>query len=161
MDNIIYEKEDIREYFSKDRIKWEQFYESEKKVIQKIISGSEKKIRQLFVLDVGCACGGLGMVLRERFNINNYTGIEINLQAANYAKKINPDFQIIAGDFLKVSNDLMNDYYDLAFSLSCIDWQNNFNLMLKELFAKVKPGGYLLVSLRITTKKSINDICSF
>jgi hypothetical protein len=30
--------------------------------------------------------------------------------------------------------------------------------MLKELFAKVKPGGYLLVSLRITTKESINDI---
>ena len=55
------------------------------------------------VLDIGCACGGLGIVLKEKFNIDNYTGIEINHQAANYAKQINPDFQIIEGDFLEVS----------------------------------------------------------
>ena len=30
--------------------------------------------------------------------------------------------------------------------------------MLYELFAKVKPGGNLLVSLRLTNEKSINDI---
>ena len=34
MKNIVYKEDDIKEYFSKDRIKWEQFYKSEKKVIQ-------------------------------------------------------------------------------------------------------------------------------
>ena len=158
MKNIIYKKKDIKEFFSKDRIRWEQFYESEQKVIYKTILDLKERKEQLSVLDVGCACGGLGIVLREKFNINNYTGIEINSQAAKYAKHLNPDFQIISEDFLKVSNSLEDNYYDIAFSLSCIDWQNNFDLMLKELFAKVKPGGNLLVSLRLTIKKSINDI---
>ncbi len=158
MKNIVYKEKDIKEYFSKDRVKWEQFYESEKKVIQKTLHGLENILEKVSVLDVGCACGGLGIALREKFNIVNYTGIEINHQAAKYAKQINPDFQIIEGDFLEVSKKVKDNYYDLAFSFSCIDWQNNFNLMLNELFAKVKPGGNLLVSLRLTTEKSINDI---
>ena len=158
MKNIIYEKNDIKEYFSRDRIKWEQFYSSERKVIQRTLLNISGRIKNIKVLDVGCACGGLGIVLKEKFNIKNYTGIEINHQAAQYAKNLNPDFQIIEGDFLEVSKKVTNDYYDFAFSLSCIDWQNNFKLMLYELFNKIKPGGHLLVSLRLTTEKTINDI---
>ncbi len=64
MKNIVYKEKDIKEYFSKDRVKWEQFYESEKKVIQKTLHGLENILEKVSVLDVGCACGGLGIALR-------------------------------------------------------------------------------------------------
>ena len=30
------------------------------------------------ILDIGCACGGLGEVLQKKYGIKDYTGIEIN-----------------------------------------------------------------------------------
>ena len=158
MKNIVYKNDDIKDYFSKDRIKWDDFYDSEKKVIEKVFKNSINNLVKRKILDVGCACGGLGMAIREKYGLNNYTGIEINPQAADYAKKINPEFKIISGDFLEVSDLLPNEHYDFVFSLSCVDWQNNFFLMLKELFKKIKPGGYFIGSFRLSSEESINDI---
>ena len=49
------------------------------------------------VLDLGCACGGLGLALKEKFQIKDYTGIEINYQAWKTAKILNPE-----GNFINI-----------------------------------------------------------
>ena len=40
------------------------------------------------ILDVGCACGGLGLILNKKYHSNNYVGLEINKQAFDYAKNL-------------------------------------------------------------------------
>ncbi len=157
MENINYKSENIKKYFSTERISWEEFYPSERKVIQDTITKLDN-IDKIRVLDIGCACGGLGNALNEKFKISNYTGVEINKQAAEYGKILNNNQKIMQGDFLKITNEIKDDHFDLVFSLSCIDWQNNFQLMLEESWKKVKKGGYFIASFRITDQESLNNI---
>jgi len=83
MKNITYRTEEIKKYFSENRISWDQFYESEKKVITKTWNSDIHEI-----LDIGCGCGGLYSALKEKFGNLNYTGIEINQQAADFARQL-------------------------------------------------------------------------
>ena len=76
MKNILYTTEKISSYFSENRIRWEEFYPSERNLFESInISSSDE------VLDIGCGCGGLGLALSEKFGISSYTGIDINSSA--------------------------------------------------------------------------------
>ena len=61
MRNINYKTEEISNFFKKNRIKWNHLYLSEKKSINYIFNNSNIKT----VLDVGCACGGLGSILKK------------------------------------------------------------------------------------------------
>ena len=111
------------------------------------------------MLDIGCGCGGLGLALQEHFGGCNYTGIEINDQAAGYATSLNPKAKIYSNDFLAIDeSELRPESFDFVFSLSCIDWQLNLNVMLKKAWSMVKPGGYLVASFRLTQELSINDV---
>ena len=57
------------------------------------------------VLDIGCGCGGLGLALKEKFNVNNYTGIEISKLASESAKILNPQANIHNIDFTDNQSD--------------------------------------------------------
>jgi len=57
--NLIYKTSAIKEYFSSHRIKWEDFYPSEKSVIDAIFINNKSTI-----LDIGCGCAGLGLALK-------------------------------------------------------------------------------------------------
>ena len=47
---------------------WEEYYESEKVILDRIIKKAKDGID---IMDVGCGCGGLGKALSETFdNIN-------------------------------------------------------------------------------------------
>lgn len=153
MKNIKYRSESLKTYFSNNRIRWDQFYESERKAIEKIWVGEAPAI-----LDIGCGCGGLGLALQERFDACNYTGIEINDQAAEYATSLNPKAKIYSNDFLAIDDsELRPESFDFVFSLSCIDWQLNLDAMLKKAWSMTKPGGYFVASFRLTQEPSVND----
>ena len=124
--NFHYSSKEIENHFSKNRTSWSQFYPSERKIILK--TGINKNSK---VLDIGCACGGLGLALKEKFNVTDYTGIEINHQAIKTARKLNPQGKFINTDILEArQNDVKAKYYDYVFSLSCIDWNVEFDKML-------------------------------
>ena len=152
--NIIYKTEKIADYFSHNRIKWDQFYESERRII------SQLNISQAHsILDIGCGCGGLGLALKEKFNSIHYTGVEINDQAAEKARSINKNAQILSGDILEVSKyELELQDFDVVFSLSCIDWNVQFMKSLTAAWKHVKPGGSLVATFRCTDLVGINDI---
>ncbi|EMJ96557.1 class I SAM-dependent methyltransferase [Leptospira alstonii] len=152
--SIKYNNDNISKYFKENRVRWDQFYKSEKEVIEKAWPQGNPK-----VLDIGCGCAGLGLALKERFDHNNYIGIEINAQAATIAKEIYPGALIIEEDFLLLNHpSIQENSFDIVFSLSCIDWQLNFEILLQKAWSMVKEDGFFIASFRITNSETVNDI---
>ena len=92
------------------------------------------------ILDIGCGSGGLGLALKERFGVERYTGVEINASAAQAAQTLNPDARILQGDILEIPDGQLGQY-DLVVSLSCIDWNVEFDTMLTKAWGLVSGGG--------------------
>jgi SAM-dependent methyltransferase len=152
--NLNYQTEEISKYFSKNRIHWDQFYNSEKTIISGLGLTKEKS-----VLDIGCGCGGLGLALREKFQVTEYTGVEINNLAARVGRELNPEAHILSGDFLEISKtNILGKQYNTVFSLSCFDWNIEFNQMLEAAWDHVAPGGQLVATFRIVNEIGCNDI---
>lgn len=153
MKNIEYKSTQISDFYKSNRMSYDDFYESEKKIIEAILNKSDKKS----ILDIGCACGGLGKALSEQFNISSYTGIDINKEAIDWAKEHNKlpiQFDYIYGDILHLNPDKA----DIVFSLGCADWNIETKSIIQKSWENVKEGGYLILSLRLTNQKSINNI---
>jgi SAM-dependent methyltransferase len=152
--NLVYRTSELKSYFSHNRIRWHQFYESERRTIEKVWPGGCPN-----VLDIGCGCGGLGLGLEERFGSVCYTGVEINTDAAAAAAKVNPNARVLAGDFLCMQpNEIEDGSFDMVVSLSCIDWNLTFAEMLSKAWSKVRVGGTFIASLRLTADAGRDDI---
>lgn len=154
MDNVVYRTDQIARYFAQNRITWEQFYESERVIIDAL--GLEPARR---ILDIGCGCGGLGLMLRDRYGIGDYTGVEINATAADTARRMNSRAEIHCGDILDVSKrPLRDERFDVVFSLSCVDWNVRFADMLATAWGHVAPGGQFVATFRLTLDQGCSDI---
>ena len=151
--NIAYQTPQLAQYFSRHRIAWDQFYESERVIIKQLKLDSDAS-----VLDIGCGCGGLGLALLEQFGVKNYTGVEINAEAAHAASSVNPNARILCGDVLSVSQEaLHNKLFDVVFSLSCVDWNIQFSDMLTTAWKHVLSGGHMVATFRLTDKEGCCD----
>jgi precorrin-6B methylase 2 len=154
--NKQYTTDEIEKYYSKNRITWHQFYESEKIIISKLELNESNTI-----LDIGCGCGGLGLSLREKFGVLDYTGIEFNEQAAKTASEIYPEAKFYCGDILDISeNELAGKYFNIVFSLGCVDSNVQFINSLASAWKHVAPGGHLVATFRLTNKAGVNDIAN-
>jgi SAM-dependent methyltransferase len=153
MENIVYQTDELARYFASNRVTWEQFYESERRVIDRLGICRDDEI-----LDIGCGCGGLGLALRERFNAHDYTGVEINRSAAEAGRAMNPKAHILCGDILELSRgELHARQFDVVFSLSCVDWNVRFSDMLGVAWQHVRPGGHFVATFRLTTGDGCDD----
>lgn len=146
--NKNYISNEIVNYYSSNRNKWGDFYKSEKEIIKKI------KLKKNFkILDVGSACGGLGQVLKKKYGIEKYVGIELNKQAHNYAKNNFREFKFYNKDLLNFEKEKKNyTKFDIVFSFGCIDWNIEFKKMLIKAWKHVKINGYFVFTLRLTNK---------
>jgi SAM-dependent methyltransferase len=152
--NVTYETGELVRYFAQNRIKWSQFYESERVIIGELSLDSHNAI-----LDIGCGCGGLGLALRERFGVSDYTGVEINRLAADAGQVMNPGARILCGDILELSQgELRGRLFNVVFSLSCVDWNVRFSEMLAAAWDHVLPGGYFVATFRLSDSDGCNDI---
>jgi precorrin-6B methylase 2 len=152
-ENIVYISDQIVRYFAQNRVSWPQFYESERVIIERLGIGPEH-----IVLDIGCGCGGLGLALRDRFGVDKYTGVEINRQAAEAARKMNSRARIFCGDVLALrQRELLSQRFDVVFSLSCVDWNVRFADMLNAAWDFIRPGGHLVATFRVTDGEGCND----
>lgn len=151
--NIVYQTDRLARYFAQNRVAWQQFYESERVIIDQLDLGPDDAI-----LDIGCGCGGLGLALRDRFEIENYTGVEINQAAAETGRRMNPKAHILCGDILDLSRNVLRDKcFDVVFSLSCVDWNVRFSDMLTAAWNHVLPGGHLVSTFRLALDDGCND----
>ena len=154
MKNIAYQTDQIARYFAQNRVAWQQFYESERVIIEQLGLDRDDEI-----LDIGCGCGGLGLALRDRFGIEKYTGVEINQAAAEAGRVLNPQAQILCGDILNLSRNMLHDKrFDVVFSLSCVDWNVRFSEMLAAAWNHVLPSGHLVSTFRLTGEEGCDDI---
>lgn len=154
--NIAYKTKRIPEYYGSNRCVWEEFYESERWVIDRI-AGPKMQLGK--ILDVGCAAGGLGLALSGRFRVESYYGVDISSGAIAIAK--NRKYKISSGfsnaDILKMPK-IKGEPFDVVFSFSCADWNIETRKIINNCWKRVKPGGYFIMSVRLTNKSGINDI---
>ncbi len=153
--NIVYKSSQIRDFYKTHRQNWDEFYPSEKCVFEKLFT-MRGTLGNL--LDVGCACGGLGRTLYERSFITSYTGIDINSESIEFASKnikLSVPLQLISGDIVTWS---IKECYDTVVSLSCADWNIETEKIIQSCWDRVNDNGYFVISLRLTPEKSINDI---
>src|SRR2546425_712588 len=94
---MAYKTGQIARFYQTNRVQWEQFYPSERFIFEQVADrfGPPKT-----VLDAGCAAGGLGRALQERFGtIKAYTGVDINSQVIAAAGQRAESWQkFICGD---------------------------------------------------------------
>jgi len=152
--NLHYRTDEISNYFSENRISWDQFYPSERKLFETIELSSKDAI-----LDIGCGCGGLGLALNEKFGIFSYTGIDINSSAIEAGRQLSSSSTLICGDILDVTDSSLRDQsFDLVCSLSCIDWNVQFAEMLAVSWGHVKPGGKFVATFRLCLGKGCSEL---
>ena len=99
------------------------------------------------VLDIGCAIGLQTSIFRAyRYNV---TGIEISDEMVKYAKKRNPESNIIVGDFMKYK---FKDKFDAIFAQAFIHLypEKEVNNVIGKIRELLKVDGVAL----ITTTKS-------
>jgi SAM-dependent methyltransferase len=150
MKNLSYTTDAISAYFASNRRAWEQFYPSERWIIDRVAADRAGQLGD--VLDVGCACGGLGAALGGRFGVSRYVGVDINSQAialAKAASDIAVPHEFLEGDITR-NGTLKQAAFDTVFNLSCADWNVDFSGILKSSWSFVAPGGILIISLRLT-----------
>ncbi|HEU4780041.1 MAG TPA: class I SAM-dependent methyltransferase [Steroidobacteraceae bacterium] len=152
--NIEYKSPEIEAFYRTHRVRWDQFYESERVIFSALELGAGSA-----VLDIGCGCGGLGLALREKFGLTRYTGVEINRQAAESAQNVYPQGRFLAADILDPPPGALADSsFDMVASLGCIDWNLQFSAMFAAAWRYVKPGGHFVSSFRLTTGATVNDM---
>jgi len=153
--NIEYKTKHISEYFSINRVKWDQFYPSEKWIFERV-AGHDGHMGS--VLDAGCAAGGLGLALGERFSLKKYVGVDINAPAIEHAKTKGSQYScpcnFICGDILTIDS-LPSDKYDNVFSLSCADWNIATEDIISKCWKYVRVGGHFVLTLRLTPQESL------
>jgi len=151
--NIEYSTDNLKQYFSTNRIRWDQFYESERQII-----GRVRPDEKTTVLDIGCGCGGLGLALKEKSGTGMYTGVDIHRTAIDEARLMNPAAVFHQGDIIELAADELNGAeFDIVFSLSCVDWNVLFDEMLAVAWQFVKPGGHLIATFRLTAGEGCKD----
>ncbi len=156
--NIKYSGLGLAQFFTGYRDKWEDFYPSEHWAFEKIIA-----IRKTFgrVLDVGCGMGGLGLGLSSRCPMRSYLGVDINAQVIAAAQTLKARFKVPAQfkccDILEAKG-VPKAAFDTVFSLSCADWNIETGKIIGRCWQYVKPGGFFVISLRLSPGPGINNI---
>lgn len=157
--NIVYQTGAIGDFFVNRRRHWSDFYPSERSVFELLVTRGASFKR---VLDVGCAAGGLGDALSERFgSIVSYTGVEINRHAA----EVGSTLSAVSGftkTFINADichcRELEGQSFDLVTVLGVADWNIDAEGIVAKCWERVAPEGHLVLSLRLTPDKTVCDI---
>ncbi|HMH50518.1 MAG TPA: class I SAM-dependent methyltransferase [Candidatus Acidoferrum sp.] len=152
--NKTYRTDEIARFYGGHRLRWEEFYPSERTVFEQVAArfGPPRS-----VLDAGCAAGGLGLALQERFStLDRYVGVDVNPQAISVAQgRARPWQTFICADVGTTPSGSAR--FQWVVSLSCVDWNLAPIETIRSLWACVAPGGLLILSLRLTDGAGTTD----
>ncbi|GEO82174.1 hypothetical protein ROR02_23050 [Pararhodospirillum oryzae] len=99
-------------------------------------------------------------MLGGRFTLSSYTGIDINPQAiatGREAGDLPPETRLLVGDVVEDAS-LASQGFDMVVNLSCADWNLDTAGILAASWARVAPGGVMVVSLRLTPGASVTSL---
>lgn len=154
--NISYKSRNISDYFSRNRVSFDSFYESEKEILSSV-----DWFDGISILDVGCGCGGLGLALNKKFGVFNYKGIDIHSESIKIAINTNSivGFSFENVDFMKFNASKCN--FDVVTSLSCVDWNLETDAMISKCWSAVKPGGAFIATFRLAQNSNSDNRSSY
>jgi SAM-dependent methyltransferase len=156
--NIVYQSDAISAFYRSHRRQWSEFYPSERTVFEALAAQGASFAA---VLDVGCAAGGLGEALMERFgSIASYTGVDLNRQVTEAAQGL--PTRIARRAFVNAdiceNTELHGKTFDLVTALGVADWNVDATGILAKCWEHVRPDGYLVISLRLTPGAGVCDV---
>ena len=156
--NINYRTGNIARFYAEHRRRWNELYPSERWVFERVVGDSGKLGR---MLDVGCAAGGLGDALAERFDsLQSYTGLDINEDAVISGRALARSASYLS-DFVAADIctwDAKDRQFDLVSALGVVDWNIEATRNLAACWDHVAPGGHLVLSIRLTPDETICDM---
>ena len=137
--------------FRVKRIKWAQFYESERTVLS--LLGMDKWTR---VLDLGLDPGGLGVALKERFGVVSYSTIVQDPEEVKEVRTINPEATILQTPLegLPVTEE---GAYDIVTALGLDDSPHLLDATIQLAYAQLGHGGAIVFTVRLTDKETVCD----
>lgn len=97
------------------------------------------------ILDVGCGLGSILQFINKKHSILSYTGIDINPNMIDEAKKKNPNAEFKMLDITRDLDQLNNRKFDYvflsgAFNLNENNHSNNIKRVIKEIFELTNKG---------------------
>lgn len=156
MSNIRYKSKGFSKYYSVNRNKWEEFYDSERRVLDYVF---DKSVSSPSIIDVGCGCGGLGVALSNRYSLSFYKGIDINEENIKYAKNNIINISCQSEFCLEDIVDLKDSRkYNIAISFSCVDFNIDVDKMIEKTWDLVEEEGWFIMSARLTNLEGISNI---
>ena len=154
-----YKSKSAAEYFCNNRTSLDDFYDSEKSILKEYVNDIKNASNTQFLLDIGCAAGGLGKSLKDILhNKLDYTGIDINPESIKLGKKKFKDLNLIEGDFSQIVENLSSKEINTIISLSCIDWNENFEQSMKTILDLCKKKKSDFIFTFRAAEKECNDI---
>ena len=153
-ENLHYSGENLAEFYLSHRREWASLYPSEQRMFELLF---EREGKMGSVLDVGCAVGGLGEALHERFGIESYTGVDVNAPSIEAARTISHNFpsEFHCEDIVEMEG---LPAHDVVASLGCADFNCSTVGIVEACWNAVRPGGSFVVSLRLTDGETVNDM---
>jgi SAM-dependent methyltransferase len=157
--NIAYSTNTMSDFYASNRRSWPELYPSERHIFEAIAArGTDFSS----VLDVGCAAGGLGEALMERFGtLASYTGVDVHREAIASAEtlssRIRGKREFIAADICHCPQ-LAGRTFDIVTALGVADFNVDSDGILAKCWEHVRPGGRLVISLRLTPGEGISDV---
>lgn len=98
-------------------------------------------IRDANILEIGCANGWFSQNLAE---FGNVTGADISTAGIEAARKLLPEAEFIAGDFLEM--DLGEGAYDVVVCMECIAYMSNQAQFVSNVARNLRPHAYFIVT---------------
>jgi hypothetical protein len=138
----------VDKLFRVQRIKWAQFYDSERTVLSALQLNPQSR-----VLDIGADPGGLGIALRERFGVRSYTALASDESQKKEVKTIYPE-AIVLQNASQVPAEVA---FDLVTALGIEDTPEFFGTIVPSAFQRLRAGGSLVFSLRLTELATVQD----
>ncbi|MBJ6801184.1 glycosyltransferase [Geomonas propionica] len=115
------------------------YFTCERPEVRRLVSRRARR-----VLDVGCAAGRLGLALKKRQGAEVW-GIEPAPEAARAAQAVLD--RVLAGSVEEALPGLPQDYFDSIVAADVLEHLVDPERVLRELAAKLSPGGEVIVSL--------------
>lgn len=141
---------EVDKLFKVQRIKWAQFYDSERTVLSVLQLNPQSR-----VLDIGADPGGLGIALRERFGVRSYTALASDESQKNEVKAIYPE--AIVREKASAWPALDEEAFDLVTALGIEDAPEFLEKTVPLAFQRLRAGGSIVFSLRLTELATVQD----
>jgi ubiquinone/menaquinone biosynthesis C-methylase UbiE len=127
------------EHYKKIQINFTSWYVFMLSELMSLINFNSK------LLEIGCGQSkGLKFLIKNNFKEENIYGIDQSNEAINFSKKELPNAKLSVGDAYNLK--FSDNFFDFVLLMEVIEHIEEPNIVLKEIYRVLKPGGKVFLS---------------